>query len=493
MTFAFDDQFAMFDTTPVDNQFILEYMPGAKGDYVKVYLYGLVYCYHPKQEMDTERMSRELSMPEEDILAAFRYWERRGIVRRVSDRPPRWQFVNIKQKNIAASDSPEPEYVRFCNELENAFEDIRIFHGSEMAEFYEWKEEMGLTTEVIIMLLKFMARTRGKNFKVKDAEKTAILLSDEKAYTVEDAESILERDEHLIAGFRKVLRKLGKKYNPSDANLMLYRKWTEQWHFTQEAIEAACDQTGTSDPNLALVDSILQQTFHSSGSKGTLGAEELKSAEEQRKKLKDVLKRIGQYSPATLTQKNEYARMSELYPHSIIVLAAQECAAKNRNFDSVVKLLESWYERGFREEKEIREHIAAFHDKEEFIASLRKKWAGRETDIGQKSLQMLEKWENDLGFSRKMIETAADYAFEVRKPFSYMDKLLTEWNKEGIRTPEDAARKREKHLYENAQNDKDPRQKKVAAQQYSQRDYTSEQDEAMQRMISSMNGGENHA
>ena len=108
MTFAFDDQFAMFDTTPVDNQFILEYMPGAKGDYVKVYLYGLVYCYHPKQEMDTERMSRELSMPEEDILAAFRYWERRGIVRRVSDRPPRWQFVNIKQKNIAASDSPEP-------------------------------------------------------------------------------------------------------------------------------------------------------------------------------------------------------------------------------------------------------------------------------------------------------------------------------------------------------------------------------------------------
>ena len=48
--------------------------------------------------------------------------------------------------------------------------------------------------------------------------------------------------------------------------------------------------------------------------------------------------------------------------------------------------------------------------------------------LAQKSLQMLEKWENDLGFSRKMIETAADYAFEVRKPFSYMDKLLTEWN-----------------------------------------------------------------
>ena len=42
MTFSFDDQFTMFDVTPVDNQFILEQLPGARGDYVKVYLYGLL-------------------------------------------------------------------------------------------------------------------------------------------------------------------------------------------------------------------------------------------------------------------------------------------------------------------------------------------------------------------------------------------------------------------------------------------------------------------
>ena len=62
MTFAFDEQFAMFDITPVENQFILEYLPGAKGDYVKVYLYGLLCCYHPKKEMDISSMSRELGV-----------------------------------------------------------------------------------------------------------------------------------------------------------------------------------------------------------------------------------------------------------------------------------------------------------------------------------------------------------------------------------------------------------------------------------------------
>ena len=34
--FGFDDQYAMFGVTPLDNQFILEYMPTAKGDDVKV-------------------------------------------------------------------------------------------------------------------------------------------------------------------------------------------------------------------------------------------------------------------------------------------------------------------------------------------------------------------------------------------------------------------------------------------------------------------------
>ena len=52
--FAFtDQQYAMFDATPVQNQLILlEYMPSAPGDYVKVYLYGLMRCCcHPSEEI----------------------------------------------------------------------------------------------------------------------------------------------------------------------------------------------------------------------------------------------------------------------------------------------------------------------------------------------------------------------------------------------------------------------------------------------------------
>ena len=108
MTFAFDERYAMFDVTPVENQFILEYLAGAKGDYVKV--------------------------SEDVILAAFRYWERRHLVCRISDNPPAWQFVNIKQLNLNnMGDGPEQDYARFCREVQSAFDGERELHGSELS------------------------------------------------------------------------------------------------------------------------------------------------------------------------------------------------------------------------------------------------------------------------------------------------------------------------------------------------------------------------
>jgi len=492
MTFAFDEQFAMFDITPVENQFILEYMPGARGEFVKVYLYGLLCCYHPKEEMDLGSMSRELGMTEEEILSAFRYWERRGILRRVSDRPPQWQYINIKQKELMGGDTPvDPDYVAFSRELENSFDGIRVFHGSETAACYEWKEgNMQLSTEVIVMLLKHMYRTRGKSFKIKDAEKVALRLAEENARTPDEAAEILSRDEAATAGFRKILRKLGKRYAPSDANMALYRKWTVEWMFTQEAVEFACDLMEKSDPSLSVLDAILENARTEAGSKrGFLTAEDVEKAEERRKGLQRVMKEAGQFGAATPAQKKQYQEMLALYPQEIILIAARECARKGRHFDSILKLLQSWQERGFTQEEEIRAHIRAFHEKEAFLKGLKEKWSGRESEIGQKTLEMLERWEG-LGLSREMITLAADSAFEVKKPMAYMDKILGYWAENNIRTVEEAKRDRQKSGEAYQEMTRKSGGKAVGAQQYEQRDYSGEQDEALRRMISMMGGNE---
>ena len=87
---AFDDSVAGFDVTPVENMFISEYMLRAPGDCVKVYLYGLMLCYHNQERMSLTGMARDLDLTEEDVERAFRYWARCGLVRQVGDHPVRY-------------------------------------------------------------------------------------------------------------------------------------------------------------------------------------------------------------------------------------------------------------------------------------------------------------------------------------------------------------------------------------------------------------------
>ena len=68
--------------TVIENIFINEYIPEAKGDYVKVYLFGLKNSQNPELEpLSTGELARILDLTESDILKAFDYWESKKLVR----------------------------------------------------------------------------------------------------------------------------------------------------------------------------------------------------------------------------------------------------------------------------------------------------------------------------------------------------------------------------------------------------------------------------
>ena len=94
-----------------------------------------------------------------------------------------------------------------------------------------------------------------------------------------------------------------------------------------------------------------------------------------------------------------------------------------------------------------------------------------------------------------MILFTARYASEAKSPMSYLDRILTNYHDQGIRTPQEAEKDREKGKTVPSGN----RAKTVSAQQYEQRDYQGIQDQMMQAQRKRIedrlreNGGETDA
>ena len=72
---TYKDSFKI-DVTLVANEFLDKYMPGANGDYVKVYLYVL---RNGRRGLDVAEAAEKLELTEGDVRRAMKYWEELGI------------------------------------------------------------------------------------------------------------------------------------------------------------------------------------------------------------------------------------------------------------------------------------------------------------------------------------------------------------------------------------------------------------------------------
>src|SRR5690554_5963167 len=72
------------EDTPVENIFLDAFMPSADGNYVKVYLLGYKYACNPDPNVSftNESLARTLELLPSDIIKAWDYWEKKGVIKK---------------------------------------------------------------------------------------------------------------------------------------------------------------------------------------------------------------------------------------------------------------------------------------------------------------------------------------------------------------------------------------------------------------------------
>ena len=68
--------------TAVENIFINEYMPTAPGDYIKVFLLGLMDA-GVGGKMSNQEIAKRCEIEVEDVLKAWNYWEKKNLIKKI--------------------------------------------------------------------------------------------------------------------------------------------------------------------------------------------------------------------------------------------------------------------------------------------------------------------------------------------------------------------------------------------------------------------------
>lgn len=446
---SFDDSAALFDSTPVENMFITEYMLRAPGDFVKVYLYALMLCYHPTPRMSLSSMAKDLDMPEEDVDRAFKYWARDGLVRQVSDNPVTYSLYNLKQLTLTRAENPGDKLYnqKFIEEAERILK--RTLLPEETNLINDWIQVFELPEEVVLMLLQIeMENSRGR-VSIKIADQRAKEWAQSGVRTVEDVEKIIVLGKEREQQLRRLLARLGHRRAPSEDERAMYKLWIDDWGFTPEAIQEACRETTKGTPTMAYLNGILLRQHQ-------LGRHEVQTLEagmqkerEARDFARDVYAGLGrtgitpsQEDLAAISAWREQGASDELI---MMAVSAAHRRAGGGNMDDVDAYLQNWRQRGMNTPDAVRAESARMRM---LNGQLREIYAaaGMDKRPNASDRELLCRWAGDLGMSQELILLAAEYARGAGSPMMLMNTVLGNWHRLGIATPEAAKQEHEEHL-----------------------------------------------
>lgn len=277
--------------TGVDNMFINDLLPMAPGDYVKVYMFGLMYSEQGK-EIRQSQMAAILNMPEEKIDNAWKYWEKQGVV----------EIENISNNSI------ETNYgVRFISQIEAYFNanakgstfakdktteelnrDERNIFNTDMAlvlkKLYEELEEksgqllspkaMDTVAEAIgtyevdpkVFSYAIKYCTDRNQYSVDYITKVAINWKKEGLDSKSEVEKYNEKYDERFSNYKRIFEKMGFKRPVSDADIELIDPWFDKYNFTLKEVLDACGKTaGLREPNLKYVNKVLMNEYERRG------------------------------------------------------------------------------------------------------------------------------------------------------------------------------------------------------------------------------------
>ena len=274
--------------TLVPDFFLDNYMPGANGEYVKIYLYLLRRLKSEPQELSISLIADKFDHTESDVCRALKYWEKMKLLKLDYDGSRNLTGVHILEgvSSGTAAEAPEepeapealfsqPEALQ--SESKAAPERIpadlfspqeaqqllficeqylgKTLSSREVARILDFHDSLGFSADLIEYLVEYCVSGGHKSLHYIEA--TALGWHKAGIRTVSQAR---QQTTTYNRAYYKILKAFGiSSRNPVDVEIAWMDKWLKTYGFSLELITEACSRTMAAihQPSFEYADRIL--------------------------------------------------------------------------------------------------------------------------------------------------------------------------------------------------------------------------------------------
>lgn len=297
----------------IENIFISDFMPSASGTYVKVYLLGLMFSRSETDayRLDNRSLASMLSLPLQDILEAWAYWEKQGIVLRhfhsdgqhfdieflslrdlyiQNNYTLKGDSSKVKSNKTAISERNEA-YKKMTKSVEQL-----VGHPLSYAEYQmlgDFYDHYYSNSEIITRAVAICYKERHiRNMKAVKALLNSWL--EAQLMSLDAIEAHIRNSDARFKVYKEVLKHLGLSYRMvNSAEKQMIDRWIDDYGFETEDLYALIIAFAKKTNNLNL--NYLQKAFetlHKEGIKDLKGYEERRTEAATDKRPSDKKKRF---------------------------------------------------------------------------------------------------------------------------------------------------------------------------------------------------------
>jgi len=306
----------LFSYTELPNIFFTEYLSGANGDYIKVYLY-MVFLVKYGKEIKLNDLSKKLNISLSIIEAALSFWVDNGVITKKVN-----GFILNNLQEIELHKLYSPNLTLSAEDVENntksqyrakAIESInnRCFQGIMSPTWYSdidlWFKKYGFDEQVMISLFDYCLNKSALHRNYIQTVAEAWAKNNIKTYN--DLENYYTKYEKLSSIKKSISKKLGR-YNPLTQYEEAYiEKWIMDFGYDLNIINISIKKTTSkANPSFDYLDKLLTD-WHDRNLKTVSEVEEFLATFKQKDKNVKELKRKSFH----LYDNRKYDDLDQIY------------------------------------------------------------------------------------------------------------------------------------------------------------------------------------